>query len=76
MNVRLFGVQLIRSGIGRDERQKRTLKGLGLTRFGRKVYLKDTPAIRGMLYKVSHLVEVDSEQPVDGLTEGLKENQA
>ena len=55
-----FAVRLKRSGIGRDEKQKRTLKGLGVTGFGKTVYLKDTPAIRGMLYKVNHLVEVES----------------
>ncbi len=55
-----FRVELKRSGIGRDEKQKRTLLGLGLKRFGKQVFLKDTPAIRGMLYKVSHLVEVEA----------------
>lgn len=55
-----FAVQLKRSGIGRTEKQKRTLKGLGVNGFGRRVYLKDTPAIRGMLYKVVHLVEVEA----------------
>ena len=53
-----FEVKLVRSGAGRKETQRLTLKGLGLTRFGRTVFLKDTPAIRGMLYKVVHLIEV------------------
>jgi large subunit ribosomal protein L30 len=58
-----FRVKLKKSGIGRPEDQKRTLKGLGLTRFGRTVSLKDTPAIRGMIRKVVHLVDVE---PVEG----------
>lgn len=58
-----FEVKLKKSGIGKPEDQKRTLKGLGLKRFGKTVYLADTPAIRGMLYKVVHLVDV---KPRDG----------
>ena len=54
-----FEVQLKRSAAGRPDSQRRTLVGLGLTRFGKKVYLKDTPAVRGMLFKVVHLVDVE-----------------
>ena len=57
-NQRYFEVRLARSGIGRSESQKLTLAGMGLTRFGRTVCLKDTPAIRGMIYKVVHLVHL------------------
>ncbi len=46
------------SPIGRPERQRRTLLGLGLTRIGRKRELEDTPAVRGMIAKVHHLVRV------------------
>ena len=49
----------IRSIIDRPERQKRTVKALGL---GRPNYVKihnDTPQIRGMIRKVSHLVKVE-----------------
>ncbi|MCG8423317.1 MAG: 50S ribosomal protein L30 [Proteobacteria bacterium] len=52
-------VTQVRSGIGRPERQKRILKGLGLTRMHRSVTLKDTPPIRGMIRKISHLVRVE-----------------
>ncbi|MCA9671264.1 MAG: 50S ribosomal protein L30 [Myxococcales bacterium] len=52
-------VTQVRSGIGRTERQKRTLKGLGLTRMGRPRVLEDSPAIRGMIVKVQHLVTVE-----------------
>jgi large subunit ribosomal protein L30 len=53
-------VTLVRSGIGRPERQRRTLKGLGLTRMQRSVVLQDTAAIRGMIRKVQHLVRVEA----------------
>ena len=48
----------IKSGIGRPEQQRRTLAGLGLGKLHRSVVLQDTPAIRGMIVKVSHLVTV------------------
>jgi large subunit ribosomal protein L30 len=51
-------LQQVRSPNRRPERQSQTLVGLGLNRLGRKVTLEDTPAVRGMLKKVSHLVEV------------------
>ena len=58
MDEKLIEVTLVRSGITRPVTQQRTLRGLGLTRMHRTVRLKDTPAIRGMIRKVSHLVKV------------------
>jgi large subunit ribosomal protein L30 len=52
----------VKSGIGRPETQRRTLAGLGLGKLHKSVVLEDTPAIRGMVYKVSHLVTIS---PVD-----------
>lgn len=52
-------VTQIRSGIGRPKRQRLTLKGLGLRRMNHTVELKDTPAIRGMVTKVQHLLKVE-----------------
>jgi large subunit ribosomal protein L30 len=49
-------VTLVRSMIGRPERHRRVLQGMGLTRLNKTVELKDTPEIRGMINKVSHLV--------------------
>ncbi|MCR4417656.1 MAG: 50S ribosomal protein L30 [Ignavibacteria bacterium] len=49
----------IRSIIDRPERQKRTIKALGLGRPNYVVIKNDTPQIRGMLRKVSHLVKVE-----------------
>jgi large subunit ribosomal protein L30 len=46
-----------KSGIGRSERQRATLRGLGLTKLHKEKILEDTPAIRGMIKKVEHLVE-------------------
>ena len=51
-------VQLVKSGISRPQRHKDTLRGLGLTRLHKIMTLNDTPAIRGMIKKVEHLVKV------------------
>lgn len=52
-----FRVMQLRSGIGQSQRQRDTLRGLGLNRIRSERVLLDTPAIRGMLDKVKHLVE-------------------
>lgn len=57
-NEREILVTLKRSGIGRPKTQRATLRGLGLTKLNKTVVLKDTPAIRGMLAKVIHLIDV------------------
>ena len=65
----LIEVKQIRSGIGRPESQRKVIKSLGLRRLNHTVRLKDTPAIRGMVMKVQHLVEVrvlEGEAPVFG----------
>jgi large subunit ribosomal protein L30 len=46
------------SATGRPDRQRRTLLGLGLTRIGRRRVLQDTPAVRGMIAKVAHLIKI------------------
>ena len=51
-------IKLVRSGIGRPRDHRETLKGLGLTRMHKEVTLNDTPAIRGMINKVQHLIAV------------------
>ncbi len=51
-------VKQIASSIGRKFDQKQTLIGLGLNKIGRIRELEDTPSIRGMVRKVSHLVEI------------------
>ncbi|MGI9230637.1 MAG: 50S ribosomal protein L30 [Methylocystis sp.] len=55
-------VEQVGSPIGRPERQRQTLVGLGLTRIGRRRQLEDTPAIRGMIAKVAHLDKIVDEK--------------
>ena len=52
-------VTQVRSPIGRSADQRRTLIGLGLNKIRRSRELEDTPAVRGMINKVKHLVEVE-----------------
>ena len=52
-------VRLVKSGIGKDKRIRQTLRGLGLTKMNKTVILKNTPAIRGMINKVSYMVKVE-----------------
>jgi large subunit ribosomal protein L30 len=51
-------VKQIRSGIGRSETMRRTLKSLGLRHYQHTTTVTDTPSIQGMLYKVRHLIKV------------------
>jgi large subunit ribosomal protein L30 len=52
-------ITLVRSPIGYSKRQKGTIRALGLKRINHTVEHDDTPVIRGMITKVSHLVVVD-----------------
>lgn len=52
-------VTQVRSGIGRPISQNKVLAGLGLRGPNRSKVLEDTPAIRGMIRKVHHLVVVE-----------------
>lgn len=51
-------VTLVKSSIGKDKKIRQTLTGLGLTKLNKTVELKNTPAIRGMINKVSFLVKI------------------
>ena len=51
-------VQQVKSVIGYDRRQRATMRGLGLRRIRQVVEVEDTPAVRGMIEKVKHLVTV------------------
>jgi large subunit ribosomal protein L30 len=51
-------VTLVRSMAGRPEKQRKVLRGLGLTRMHKTVTLYDTPQILGAIRKVEHLVRV------------------
>ena len=52
-------VTLIRSKYGRGHEQLGSINGLGLRRINHSVELEDTPAVRGMISKVMHLVQVE-----------------
>jgi large subunit ribosomal protein L30 len=52
-------VTQVRSAIGFDRRQRATLRGLGLRRRGQSALVEDTPAVRGMIQKVRHLLTVE-----------------
>ena len=51
-------IKLKKSPIGRIEKQKRTIKALGLRKIGQVVEKEDTPQIRGMIRKVDFMVEI------------------
>jgi large subunit ribosomal protein L30 len=55
----MIRVTFVSSFIGCTERQRATLRGLGLTKRGRTAIVRSTPAIRGMIEKVQHLVRVE-----------------
>ena len=52
-------ITLVRSMIGRPEKHRKVLRGMGLTKINRTVELKNTASIRGMVNAVSHLVNVE-----------------
>ncbi len=54
-------VTLRRSTIGTTDRQLETVKGLGLRKIGQSRVLQNTPAIRGMVKKVLHLVDFEEQ---------------
>jgi len=62
MNLRITQV---RSIIGRPEKHRKILRGLGLRKIGDMVIRKDTPEIRGMIRKVSHLLKVEEIEEVE-----------
>ena len=59
MSDRMVKVTLRRSAIGTTPRQRLTLRGLGLTRVGKSVIVKDSAPIRGMIRAVAHLVATE-----------------
>ena len=56
---RKLQITWVKSSIGYSRRQKSTVRALGLRRLGDVVEHADTAAIRGMIDKVSHLIEVE-----------------
>ena len=59
---KMVQITLIKSPIGYSKRQKGTIRALGLRRMHQTVEHVDTPTLRGMLTKVSHMVKVVEEE--------------
>ena len=57
--LKTLRVRQVKSPIGFEKSQRATLEAMGLARIGRVRELPDNPAVRGMITKVSHLVEVE-----------------
>ena len=57
--ARKLRIRQVRSTSGRQQDQKATVEALGLRRLNQVVEHTDTPQIRGMIFKVRHLVEVE-----------------
>ena len=55
-------VTLVKSPIGNQQRQKLTVKALGFQHLNESIVHPDNPSIRGMIYKVRHLVRVEEVQ--------------
>ncbi len=56
---KILRITLVKSPIGYSQEHKSTVRSLGLRRMHQTVEQKDSPTLRGMLYKVKHLVEVE-----------------
>ena len=56
---KMLKITKVKSVIGRPEKQRKILKGMGLTKLNKTVTLVDTPQVRGMINKVIHLVSVE-----------------
>lgn len=56
---KILRITLVKSSIGYSKEHKATVKALGLRKLHQTVEQVDTPTLRGMLYKVGHLVEVE-----------------
>ena len=62
MAAKTVKVTLLKSSIGALPKHKACLTGLGLLRVRHEVELEDTAAVRGMINKVRHLLQVEGEQ--------------
>ncbi len=59
MADRKLKITQVRSGLGRKTKQRRTLEALGFKKHQQTVVHNDGPAVRGMIYRVRHLVELE-----------------
>ncbi len=58
----MLKITLIKSMIGRPEKHRKVLRGMGLTKLNKTVELQDTASIRGMIDTVSHLVKAEEKK--------------
>ena len=58
---KILKIKLKKSLIGRPEKHRRVVQSLGLRKLNKTVVLADTPTIRGMVQKVSHLLDVEEQ---------------
>ena len=56
---KMLKIKMVKSEIGRPEKQRKILRGIGLKKLNSCVTLADTPQTRGMINKVVHLVSVE-----------------
>jgi large subunit ribosomal protein L30 len=59
MSKKSIRITWVKSDIGSNRRQRSTLRGLGLRRLHQSVEIPDEPAMRGMVEKVRHLIEIE-----------------
>ena len=58
----MLKITLVKSMIGRPEKHRKVLQGMGLTKLNKTVELQDTPSTRGMINVVSHLVKAEEKK--------------
>ncbi|MFB3105589.1 MAG: 50S ribosomal protein L30 [Pseudomonadales bacterium] len=61
MSGKAIRVTLVKSTVGRLKKHRACVAGLGLRRIGHSVEVEDTPAVRGMINRVSYMVKVEGE---------------
>ncbi|MCZ6852554.1 MAG: 50S ribosomal protein L30 [Gammaproteobacteria bacterium] len=61
MSDKAIRITLVKSTAGRLKKHKACVAGLGLRRIGHSVEVEDTPAVRGMINRVSYMVKVEGE---------------
>ena len=61
MSDKMLKVTLTKSPIGRLKKHKACVAGLGLRRIGHTVEVEDTPAVRGMINRISYMVRVEGD---------------
>jgi len=61
MSAKKIRVKLVKSAAGRLKKHQACVRGLGLRRIGHSVEVEDTPSVRGMINRVSYMVQVEGE---------------